>query len=935
MIVEGSADYPEGSAERLKARKKAAGYADRSETLGQIIRQKGLVKPKKPIGTAVSTPQAITQTQSNGINTHRGYQNGAQHVNFQDSSSKHENVSHSTNHTAQIRLNDSSPYYTAMDDDAQESSPSRCHWSFSTWTFRFTVAIIVVTCGTVGIVFGLNSSKHEPQPIAPPPSPSPSPSPSPPPAPPSTKCGAGPEFQLWNKMVDNSAWYDFLDVNVPKTHHSVSGVLSNGKEIELELDYDLGGTSKSSSQLYANPEFLKHYDDIIRDWNPEATNRTGQVDSCGFPLSKKDSNTADLTEPEKENTKRLSCFYDDFSQGLELKNFRPLLQKGCCKGPPNSAVGCWNFNNSADGYYPEGCNEAGSEAYKYNGNIGVESMEVEYPHGSPKVLKNVMRLTSFNKDNDLCTTPFPPNQCGDPNNCDEGTECHSCWMRAKKLMCHKKVESSGIVQTNDMFASGRYEVVAKVPGDRGLVWAIWTFHYEEHIPGELGCEDYTCYSDGFKGGALGQETRHASDPRSHFGKDFDKADAYSFEPKTLWKDCCNTDTCCLDHVFVEQNEGTNPFLRGGSDQCPIPKAKRLTNSTCKCCDYTLDHQKFPNHKYNAPCCVAGKETVGPCGTGKNICDKDYYSDKRTAQCSGGKDPQWLRNASMVSWLNRFNHEIDIEIPASCYDSVVCGGAPQKCSLSIEGGKWCNTTLRDQYSCAGDMNTMNANNYIMTTNGGTGHAYTNMCLKAFQKTDKLVETQPLETPIESDGIKIAENDELDASAGEQKPFMLVGDGKFHKYTIDWHTGGPDCEARVDFYVDDVLLATNNAMVPTRGSRLVIGAWAPNKASPTGWNDEFNAEWTNFPDHWGDGEPGDGLSYLSHVYVSEVKITPHNEPNDIMYPATYDRPDGCQVIHGQEQNGCHTHWETNDHLAWKDNRIPPKRNAKTPASMSCAK
>merc|ERR1711871_1757447 len=134
-------------------------------------------------------------------------------------------------------------------------------------------------------------------------------------------------------------------------------------------------------------------------------------------------------------------------------------------------------------------------------------MEVEYPHGSKPIRKNVMRLTSFNADNVLCTNPFPPSQCGDSNNCGEGTPCHSCWMRAKKLMCHKQVASSGIVQTSEMFASGRYDVIAKVPGDRGLVWAVWTFHYEEHIPGELGCEDYTCYSDGFKGGILGQETK--------------------------------------------------------------------------------------------------------------------------------------------------------------------------------------------------------------------------------------------------------------------------------------------------------------------------------------------------------------------------------------------------------------------------------------------
>lgn len=853
----------------------------------------------------------------------------------------------------------SGSHYSAMMDGDTTATPISIRAAHAC-SARAMIALAVTACLLIGAVVGIKYGGSGGSSTGP----SPSPPPPEPPAPPGANCGAGPKFQLWNKMTDNSAWYDFLDVNVPKTSHAITGVMTNNKEIHLEVDYDLGGTSKSSSQLYANPEFLKHYDDLIREWNPHAFNRTGQVDHCGYPVSiagATGANSADLSQPEKENMKRGTCFHDDFSGGLELDNFRPLLQKGCCKGPPYSSMGCWNFNNNtADGYFPRGCNKkSGKDLYKYNGNIGVESMEVEYPHGAEPVRKNVLRLTSYNEDNTLCHYPFPPAQCGDQNNCDKGTPCHTCWMRAKKLMCHKQVGSSGIVQTSEMFASGRYDVIAKVPADRGLVWAVWTFHYEEHIPGELGCEDYTCYSDGFRGGPLGQETKKmsaagAQEYDQSKKRDSEEAsathvDTYSFEPTTLWKDCCDTKSCCLDPIPPPRrnaNGADSVFsFRGRADQCPIPKAKRLSNSTCKCCDYTLDHQKYPDHKYNSPCCVAGKETVGPCGTGGNICDRDYDTDERTKKCAYAKDPQWLRNASMVSWLNRVNHEIDIEIPASCYESEVCGGAPEKCSLTIENGKWCNTTLRDEFSCAGDMNTMNANNYIMTTNGGTGHAYTNMCLRAFKKTGVLGDAEQSTASSglrygDKDGTLIVEDedkeqlhDEGKKVGGGREPFMLVGDGKFHKYTIDWHTGGPDCEARVDFYVDDVLLATNNAMVPTRGSRLVIGAWAPNKASPTGWADEFNAEWTNFPDHWGDGEPGDKLSYLSHVYVSEVKITPHNEPNDVMYPATYDRPDGCDIIYGQEQNGCHTHWETNEHLGWKDDRIPPKQMSQGPPTMTC--
>lgn len=33
-----------------------------------------------------------------------------------------------------------------------------------------------------------------------------------------------------------------------------------------------------------------------------------------------------------------------------------------------------------------------------------------------------------------------------------------------------------------LFYLGRYEVIAKVANAPGLVWALWTFHYEEHLP---------------------------------------------------------------------------------------------------------------------------------------------------------------------------------------------------------------------------------------------------------------------------------------------------------------------------------------------------------------------------------------------------------------------------------------------------------------------
>ena len=61
------------------------------------------------------------------------------------------------------------------------------------------------------------------------------------------------------------------------------------------------------------------------------------------------------------------------------------------------------------------------------------------------VKKNVLSLTAFNKDSE--------------------TPCVG-------LQCHKVVTSNGAITTAGLFASGRYEVVAKVANASGLVWCV-------------------------------------------------------------------------------------------------------------------------------------------------------------------------------------------------------------------------------------------------------------------------------------------------------------------------------------------------------------------------------------------------------------------------------------------------------------------------------
>ena len=76
----------------------------------------------------------------------------------------------------------------------------------------------------------------------------------------------------------------------------------------------------------------------------------------------------------------------------------------------------------------------------------------------------------------------------------------------------------------------------------------------------------------------------------------------------------------------------------------------------------------------------------------------------------------------------------------------------------------------------------------------------------------------------------------ARNGSEVPLTFIGDGKYHNYTIVWHSGndikGSSSgdwsrlkDGYVDFYIDGFYLGTNNAFVPTRGSRFFLAHWYP--------------------------------------------------------------------------------------------------------------
>jgi hypothetical protein len=77
------------------------------------------------------------------------------------------------------------------------------------------------------------------------------------------------------------------------------------------------------------------------------------------------------------------------------------------------------------------------------------------------VKKNVLALTALNHDSG----------CGTDSSGSNAT-----------ASCSKVVSSAGGLITADLFASGVYTVIAKVPQAAGLIWAVWTYHYELHMP---------------------------------------------------------------------------------------------------------------------------------------------------------------------------------------------------------------------------------------------------------------------------------------------------------------------------------------------------------------------------------------------------------------------------------------------------------------------
>ena len=117
------------------------------------------------------------------------------------------------------------------------------------------------------------------------------------------------------------------------------------------------------------------------------------------------------------------------------------------------------------------------------------------------------------------------------------------------------------------------------------------------------------------------------------------------------------------------------------------------------------------------------------------------------------------------------------------------------------------------------------NYIATEEGTPNHNY-EIDIEIHGTTSS--NAGNLRTPLFTSWITEGKEHQSEYKAA---PTMLA-DGQFHTYRIDWHTGD---HPYVEYYIDGVLLCTQDTYIPTNEMYVNIGCWFPN-----GWCGNPNFE-----------------------------------------------------------------------------------------------
>jgi hypothetical protein len=431
-----------------------------------------------------------------------------------------------------------------------------------------------------------------------------------------------------------------------------------------------------------------------------------------------------------------------------------------------------------------------------------------------------------------------------------------------------KVVTTGGLITSKKWASGRYEIRAKVANRPALVFAIWMFSAVYKLPSPMAncgsancvacmnCTDYsTCCS--LCSTAAGGKCGTCAVGGAACASDSDCTGSHcTIAPNA---NQCNCPQC-------QSNPIPDNALCSGYDcskaiACGWDASKKQCTGSSACSQYTT--QEACNN--SGPCQgqLGWKGAAPPVGiptpwspaqTPQNI----FYVGTADINDPSSAGPQYQSAAAgstsagaLLGGLpcsSYFNAEIDIEIPSN---------APFFAGIT-------SPTVPDTVRPTG--HTMNMNTYRWTNSAGTG-TYENL----------YTEAQP-----QADG---------------SRP-QFIGDGCYHTYAFEWHTGDPAKGIRqsVDYFFDSNYVGSSDAFVPDVFSRLWVCSW--DSGRPNGsWNGRLGAGATVWSDvtesTTSTVAPQTGNVLYSVNYIDYVRITPFNEANDKYLPDPLDQENMNQL------------------------------------------
>ena len=507
----------------------------------------------------------------------------------------------------------------------------------------------------------------------------------------------------------------------------------------------------------------------------------------------------------------------------------------------NPAAGAW-----LNGYVPGGGGLTWDASQGLNGEFGSFSGAGMNPKGwSPNLGKGKTVTLNANSVNTTNSFVGVDPVTGTPALCldqwaSKHTDSHgdTSWVVTKQ---------GGIV-TSRKYASGRYEVVARVDDRPGLIWAIWTFRAQwKSGPAMTGCNllDTTC--------ANGDKAPSTCDTCTMCGGS-DK-----------WCRNCTNTTC----------QAVSQCQTGGkAGPCKVVAAAAAAAETSDAAFAGAGVTAGAHHLGDVTAAVAAAP-AGHEGPDTALC---LSSSKVSNSTALSTDPMYLTTADCAQCTalggmpssQYLNHEIDIEIPSNApqvlgaNDGATAGGIARGAAQKAQGGF--------------TSNTLNINSYRWTNSGGTG-SYENLWVSRGNMSQGV--TRPA------------------------KEHRFIGDGKYHSYAFEWHTGGPDQTPIINFFFDGDYMGSCDAFVPSLASRLWIGQWIsskPNWAGPID-QDLCDARFTagtaagaatadknavGMALTSGGTTTAPATVLYARTYVRSVTITPYGEANDVHFNDAQDQP-----------------------------------------------